>query len=202
MIDTVVFDLFGVIAHHQSEAGKDRLVAVSGVPAAAFWEAYWAHRAPYDSGAVSATSYWTTVAAALGTTFDAARTARLVEADVASWDAVDDAMVAVVRDTAATGLRIGLLSNIPEELAVYYEAHHPWLDVFAVRGFSCRIGHAKPRPEAYRWCCTALDRAPDRVLFIDDRRDNIDAAAAVGLGTHLFTGADAVTERIRGIRTG
>jgi hypothetical protein len=54
--------------------------------------------------------------------------------------------------------RLALLSNIPEELASHYENHHSRLEMFQVRGFSCRIGHAKPDPAAFRWsrvapCC-------------------------------------------------
>jgi hypothetical protein len=34
-METVLFDLFGVIARHQSTAAKDRLTAASRIPAAA-----------------------------------------------------------------------------------------------------------------------------------------------------------------------
>jgi len=100
---------------------------------------------------------------------------------------VDEVMVALVEGLAASGRRIALLSNIPEELATYYEAHHDWLGRFPLRAFSCRIGHAKPEPGAYQWCLNALNTAPDRVLFVDDREENIRAAEAMGIQGHLFT---------------
>ncbi|MFD7033385.1 HAD family hydrolase [Streptomyces sp. NPDC059917] len=187
MSTTVLFDMFGVIARHQSEEGRERLVATAGVPAAPFWDAYWSLRPAYDRGDVAGPGYWRTVAEALATDFDARRTADLIEADVASWSAVDDEMVALVEELAASGRHIALLSNIPEELAAHYEQHHPWLRHFRVRGFSCRIGHAKPEPGAYRWSLNSLDLEPDRVLFVDDRAENIEAARALGLHGHLFT---------------
>ncbi len=39
MTGTVLFDLFGVIAHHQSAEGNHRLARTAGVPAPAFWDA-------------------------------------------------------------------------------------------------------------------------------------------------------------------
>lgn len=47
-METMVFDLFGVIARHQSAVGKDRLAAASGMPAVAFWKAYWTLCPLYD----------------------------------------------------------------------------------------------------------------------------------------------------------
>ncbi|WP_329119766.1 HAD family hydrolase [Streptomyces sp. NBC_01465] len=193
MTGTVLFDLFGVIARQQSEEGKDRLVKTAGVPAPAFWGAYWAYRPRYDSGQLTGATYWEHV---LGTLPDATRTAALIEADIASWSAVDDEMVDLISELAASGRRIALLSNIPEELAVHYEAHHPWLKHFEFRAFSCRIGHAKPDPDAYLWCRKALGEDPARVLFVDDRRENIVAAEATGLRGHLFTGIAPLREAL------
>ncbi|MFE0380839.1 HAD family hydrolase [Streptomyces inhibens] len=187
MTSTVLFDLFGVIARHQSPEGKDRLARTAAVPAVAFWDAYWAQRPPYDRGDVTGSGYWHQVADSLGTHFDDDRIARLIEADIASWSAVDETMVALIEELAASGRRIALLSNIPEELATHYEEHHGWLKRFHLRAFSCRIGHAKPEPDAYRWCQNALRATPDRILFVDDRQDNVRAAEAIGIRGHLFT---------------
>lgn len=194
--DVVLFDMFGVIACHQSQDGKDRLAATAEVPESAFWEAYWGLRRPYDRGDVTGTAYWRRVADALGTRFDEDRIARLVEADLASWSAVDETMVALVEELAGAGRRVALLSNIPEELAARYEERHAWLKHFEVCAFSCRIGHAKPEPGAYRWCLDALDTAPDRVLFVDDREDNIRAAEAAGVHGHLFTSPARLRETL------
>jgi putative hydrolase of the HAD superfamily len=128
------------------------------------------------------------VAGSLGTAFGDRRIADLIAADIDSWSAVDDEMVDVVGELAASGRWLGLLSNIPEELAAYYETHHHrWLAHFRVRAFSCRIGHAKPQPDAYLWCRQALGPAPGGILFVDDRQENVRTAEAVGMRGHLFT---------------
>ncbi|WP_330166848.1 MULTISPECIES: HAD-IA family hydrolase [Streptomyces] len=101
------------------------------------------------------------------------------------------------RRLAAAGRRIALLSNIPERLAVHYEERHAWLKPFQVRAFSCRIGHAKPEPGAYRWCLDALGTEAGRVLFVDDREENVRAAEAGGLRGHLFTIPADLREALR-----
>ncbi|MFF7209504.1 HAD family hydrolase [Streptomyces sp. NPDC008238] len=196
MAGAVLFDLFGVIACPQSAEGRERLVRTAGVPATGFWDAYWGLRSPYDRGKLTGPAYWDGVAAALGTRFDARRTAALVAADVDSWSAVDPSMVALVGELAAQGRRIGLLSNIPEELAVHYETRHTWLRHFRVRALSCRTGRAKPDPDAYHGCRDALGGDPARILFVDDRRENVRAAEAAGMRGHLFTTPARLRERL------
>ncbi|MFI6603380.1 HAD family hydrolase [Nonomuraea sp. NPDC050536] len=192
MTDSILFDLFGVIARNQSPESKDHLCRTAGVTdgsGGGFWDAYWSLRPPYDRGQVTGHEYWDQVGDALGTRFSPARVDALIAADIASWDDVDDAMVALIDKLAASGRRLALLSNIPEDLAAHYEAHHPWMGHFDPRAFSCRIGHAKPSRDAYLWCRDALAVPADRILFVDDRQDNIDAAQSIGLRTHLFTDA-------------
>lgn len=62
---------------------------------------------------------------------------------------------------------------------------------------SHHLGVRKPDPAFYERLCARLDRAPDDVLFVDDREDNVDAATDAGLHGHLFAGADDLRERIR-----
>ncbi|MEU1537138.1 HAD family phosphatase [Actinacidiphila glaucinigra] len=194
MPGTVLFDLFGVIACPQSAEGRERLHRTAGVPATGFWEAYWGLRPPYDRGELTGPAYWNGVAAALGTRFDGRRTEALIAADVDSWSGVDPSMVALVEELASLGCRIGLLSNVPEELAAHYEARLAWLRHFQVCALSCRTGHAKPHPAAYRWCRDALREDPARILFVDDRPENIRPAEAAGMRGHLFTGPARLRE--------
>ncbi|MCX4820651.1 HAD family phosphatase [Streptomyces sp. NBC_01142] len=186
----LLFDLFGVIARHQSAEGKNRIVRTAGIPAPDLWDAYWTLRPPYDRGEVNGPGYWRRVAKTLGNHFDDHRIERLVAADIASWSGVDGTMVDLIEELAAQDRRIALLSNIPEELADHYETHHAWLKRFEVCALSCRIGRAKPDPDAYRWCQRALRVPPDRVLFVDDREENVRAAQATGMNGHVFTDRD------------
>jgi putative hydrolase of the HAD superfamily len=188
----VVFDLFGVIACAQSPAGQAEILAVGGVSpdrAEEFWRAYWELRPSYDRGRLSGPGYWRSVAGAVGTTFTRARIAELIAADCDSWRAVDPRMLDLLDVLARSGLTLGLLSNIPAELADEFLQRHAWLGRFTAVGFSCQIGHIKPEPAAFDWCIRTLGVEPARILFVDDREENVRAARARGMQGHLFTDA-------------
>ncbi|MEU6865634.1 HAD family phosphatase [Streptomyces sp. NPDC046876] len=190
----VLFDMFGVIARLQSPASKAALHRVAGGDRDRFWEAYWTQRVPYDRGDVDGPGYWAAVFAQLGLPLDERLTADLIAADLTSWSEIDEEAVELLGTLADRGVTLGLLSNIPEELAVRYEATQPWLHRFAVRGLSCRIGSAKPEPAAYRWCIRELGLPAEEILFVDDRPDNVEAARELGLEGWVFTTVDALRD--------
>jgi putative hydrolase of the HAD superfamily len=194
-VEAVLFDMFGVIAEDQSEEGRSALVRAAGASAEDFWSAYWHHRHPYDRGDLDGPGYWRAVGERLGTPFDDAKAKELIELDVRSWSLVDEDMVSFVGSLAADGVKLGLLSNIPLENAAYFEEHHARvLDLFGVLGLSCRINRAKPEAAAYQWCLDGLGVPPEKVLFVDDRRPNVEAAMALGLQGHVFTSRAALQE--------
>ena len=54
---------------------------------------------------------------------------------------------------------------------------------------SCFVGLRKPEPAIYRRALDILGLPPERVLFIDDREENVVPAAAAGMKTIRFQGA-------------
>ncbi|MEV6235867.1 HAD-IA family hydrolase [Lentzea sp. NPDC051838] len=170
----VLFDMFGVIARDQSP-----LVMQQMSTSDEFWDSYWEHRPAYDRGDVTADEYW-----------DLVGHPSLVDLDVQSWSRVDYEMVAFLHALNRAEQRIALLSNIPEDHARNFERTYAWLDLFEVRGFSCRIGHAKPEAEAFEWCRERL--GDDDILFVDDKQENVEAAERLGMRGHHFTGIDGL----------
>jgi len=57
---------------------------------------------------------------------------------------------------------------------------------------SCRTGYRKPEPESFRAALLELGTQPAATLFVDDRPDNIDAGAKLGLRAVLFEGSEAL----------
>ncbi|MFD1344505.1 HAD family hydrolase [Litorisediminicola beolgyonensis] len=66
----------------------------------------------------------------------------------------------------------------------------PFLDSFDKRYLSGALGMAKPDAEIYAALEATCGHAPEALLFVDDRQENIDAASARGWQTHLFTGPE------------
>jgi len=48
---------------------------------------------------------------------------------------------------------------------------------------SCYTGFRKPEPDAYRYALTITQHTPAECLVLDDRPENIEAAAGLGIGT-------------------
>jgi putative hydrolase of the HAD superfamily len=95
------------------------------------------------------------------------------------------------------GVRTGILSNIGDAIADGIVARLPWLSGFYTRLWSHSLFMAKPEPVIFLKAAEALNTAPAHILFIDDREDNIAAAAALGFQTILFTNFSAFEREMR-----
>ncbi|MGF1508975.1 MAG: HAD family hydrolase [Myxococcota bacterium] len=92
----------------------------------------------------------------------------------------------MLRELAAAGFRQYALSNYSEWYKLIEEA--TGLSRYIGWDFvSCRTGHRKPQPDAYRVPLKSLAVQPDECVFIDDRQKNIDAARDLGLHAILRT---------------
>lgn len=107
-----------------------------------------------------------------------------------------DRSVDLLRALRRASVPVFALSNFgiqPFDLAVQ---HYPFLEEFDRRYISGHMGVAKPDAEIYARVEESCGIAPDRLLFVDDRQDNIAAAAARGWQTHLFDGAEGWADRL------
>lgn len=191
----VLFDLFGVIALPQVPGALAAMATQSGAGAEEFEAAYWDRRPEYDAGRITAVEYWTRVLgdAGMAVTPELAESLRLD--DIASWSRVDPRMVEFVRDLNRR-TRVGLLSNIPADHADAFLRAQPWLHELPLLALSGRMGCAKPDPAAFHHCVAGFPADPHDILFVDDRAENVDAARAVGLRGHVFSGMEGAAAAI------
>ena len=147
----------------------------------AFHAAYWRTRHDYDRGALNGETYWRAVAVNLGQTLSPDDHLALLEADVTLWTQPNLPMIDWAARLQAAGVRTGILSNLGDAMETGILVRCPWLLHFPHRTFSHRLGTAKPDPAIYAHAADGLGVAPETVLFIDDREDNIAAARAAGM---------------------
>lgn len=86
-------------------------------------------------------------------------------------------------------------SNYPvwiDELARTFDFARRFEAVYA----SCHLGVRKPDPGFYTALLDAIGRRAERCLFVDDRRVNCDAAAAIGMAVHVFDGVTGLRRRL------
>lgn len=97
----------------------------------------------------------------------------------------------ILHELAASGkAMVGCLNNEAREPNEYRFRQFNLRDYFEVALSSCYVGLRKPRPEIYRRALDILGRPPQRVLFIDDRQENVAAAEASGMKAIRFEHAD------------
>ncbi|MFT4717034.1 MAG: 2-haloacid dehalogenase [Paracoccaceae bacterium] len=90
----------------------------------------------------------------------------------------------------AKGIHTAILSNIGRETYQMAAVQYPFLADFDRHFISAKMGSIKPEPEIYDQVERTYNLPPDRLLFTDDRLDNINAARARGWKTHHFTDPD------------
>lgn len=95
--------------------------------------------------------------------------------------------VKILRRLRVKGIACFALSNFGKENFPLSEAQYPFLKEFDRRYISGAMKMAKPDPAIYAAVEADCGLAPQTLLFADDRQDNIEAAAARGWQTHLFT---------------
>ena len=188
----LLLDYGQVISTAQPTADVAALAELAGLGPAEFTRRYWTHRAGYDRGG-TAHAYWTGV---LGEPPDGRRLRQLVELDTRSWLHLDPAVLPVLDGFHQAGIALSLLSNAPRELAAAL-AGHPVFARFRELLFSADLGLVKPDPEIFRTAAARLRTTPDRVVFVDDRPENVRSAAAVGMRAVGYPGQAADLARLR-----
>ena len=92
---------------------------------------------------------------------------------------------------------IGALNNEARETNEFRFAHFGLRRYFKVAFSSCYVGLRKPEPAIYLRALDILGCPPERVLFIDDRQENVAGGLAAGMKAIRFTGADALRAELQ-----
>lgn len=94
------------------------------------------------------------------------------------------------------GIRVFTLTNFGHDNFPLSQVAYPFLRRFEREYVSGRLQLIKPDPAIYAHVEADCGIPPDRLLFTDDRADNIAAAAARGWQTHLFSNPQGWADRL------
>jgi putative hydrolase of the HAD superfamily len=182
----VVLDWGGVVTELPAPDDLARLGAACGISVDPLAAAWLASRLDYDRGALTAAEYWRRVGLTDETRLDA-----VLAADADCWARPNLPLAGWLPRLKKAGFATGLLSNVPREqwlrLASVYER---WLAHCDCLTLSFEVGCAKPDDTIYRHCIDRLGVEAGDVLFVDDRLENVEAAAALGLEAIHYEGID------------
>jgi putative hydrolase of the HAD superfamily len=100
---------------------------------------------------------------------------------------------------AARKCLLGALNNEARETNAYRFREFGLRACFDVAMSSCYMGLRKPEAAMYARALDILGRPPERVLFIDDREENVAGAAAAKMKAIRFGGADALRRELESL---
>ncbi|MXU64917.1 HAD family hydrolase [Oceanomicrobium pacificus] len=100
----------------------------------------------------------------------------------------------LLRSLRARGTPVFALSNFGVESFAYAETVYPELGEFDRRYISGHMKVIKPETRIYEMVEEDSGLSGDALFFIDDRADNIEAAASRGWQTHHFKGPEALAD--------
>jgi FMN phosphatase YigB (HAD superfamily) len=111
----------------------------------------------------------------------------------------NEAMMALVHDLRAAGLRTGMLTNNVREFRPMWWAVADWHSMFDDIVDSHEVGIRKPNPAIYELAMARLGVSAGRTAFLDDLEHNVEAASARGM--HGVLVEDLGSTAIAAVRT-
>ena len=186
--DVILFDVGGVLlTNGWDHRERARVLDSFGLDRAEFEARHPEPNDAWERDVISAQEYME------ATVFYERRTfteQEFLAAVFAQSELLPDGGLGIVKELAASGnWMLGTLNNEAREPNDYRFQKFGLRDYFDVALSSCYVGLRKPEPVIYRRALDILGRPAERVLFIDDRKENAAGAAAAGMKTIRFEGA-------------
>ena len=98
-------------------------------------------------------------------------------------------VITMINELREVGYFVGVATNQESRRAKYLRDSMGFENLFDQCFISSELGHMKPQPEYFNAVATHIDAAPQRIIFIDDQQNYLDAAVACGWRTILFNDA-------------
>jgi putative hydrolase of the HAD superfamily len=193
-IAAVLFDLGEVLASPGDLF--EVLAAASASEGRALTGAYWRFRDDHDRGG-SAGDFWTRVLSAVGSDVSEKAVDELTRLDAEAWTTLRPDATDLLRELSARGVRAGILSNAPAELAAVAR-ESDWAGYVTDWFFSGELRMAKPDRAIFERAAAELGLPASELLFFDDRQINVDGARAAGWTAELWTSGEQTRDVIAG----
>ncbi|MHB0859468.1 MAG: HAD family hydrolase [Anaerolineae bacterium] len=183
-IKAFVFDCGGVLLRNADlsvyERWEQRLGLTSGELAKRLW--YGEPWTLAECGHLTDAQFWAAIGALLG--IEDGDLQALYD-DLWNTYVVDERVLALV-ERARVDHKVAILSNATDGLEDLLTRRYGIADRFHAIVNSARVGIAKPQPGIYEEMLRRLDVTARETVFVDDRAENVAAAAALGMHVAWF----------------
>jgi putative hydrolase of the HAD superfamily len=182
-ITAVAFDFGGVLSQSPS-AALDAYAAELALPAGTFLPFFRtdARMAELETGRISSREFFKYVCIDVQGRHEVRVDIRALAAAAAAGETLDPRMLDLVREVRGQCTTALLTNNVRE---AGWRPTFPF-ELFDVVVDSSEVGVRKPDPAIYQGLLERLDRPAQEVAFIDDFRENLPPAAALGISTIAF----------------
>ena len=185
-IKAVIFDYGEVLCYPPSREEMGRMAAPFGMDPVPFRKLWDRDRLRYDRGDLSPEAYWSGLTKDAGTQLTPEQIGQLRQWDLEMWGHDNPTMVEWLRQMHMSGVKTGLLSNMPHEMVRYVRQKFAWLDQFNHLTFSAEVSLIKPEAAIYEHSLRGVGVAASEALFLDDKEPNVQGARAVGIRAIRF----------------
>jgi len=98
-------------------------------------------------------------------------------------------MLEIIQDLKSKGVGVFGLTNWPAE--TFTEARRRFKTIGNIDNYvvSSSVKLAKPEPAIYQLLLSKYNLTPEECVFIDDRKDNVDAAKSLGMSGIVYPGS-------------
>lgn len=185
-------------------AAKERGISVDAEHARALWDELWeAGKMPEelakgrDLSAAAHREIWTGLFERADSAVPGIATTLYERVmDPRAWIPYPDT-APTLRALHARGIRIGIVSNVPQDLRPIFAAH-VLADLVDAFTHSFEVGVEKPDPAIFQRACEALGTKPEETLMVGDHPVADAGAQRAGLRFHLLP-PDGAANRPRGL---
>ena len=188
MQNVILFDLGGVIINWNDDWLYDEITSQLKQPFEKIKSKYNANLCSLFESKINESEFWDLV---LGS--DNIIDNKIISKTFLKKSSINYDFLNFAKSLKTNGQSIGILSNLTPETSTCIEKN--LLEDFDYHFYSNSIKLSKPNPEIYRYVCEQIDS--QKVLFIDDKQENLDAAKVFGMETLLFTSKEFTNGRIK-----
>ena len=193
--DVILFDVGGVLLTNGWDTGERALAAEHfNLDLAGFEQRHHAVFAAWERGAISVKAYLD------ATVFNEPRSFTHYEFFgfmlEQSKPLADGALGTLEELSASNKCLLGALNNEARETNEYRFKTFGLRNYFNVALSSCYLGLRKPDRKIFQVTLDVLQRDPEEVVFIDDRAENVAAAASLGIHSIRYEGSDKLADEL------
>ncbi|MGH9545825.1 MAG: HAD family hydrolase [Terriglobales bacterium] len=196
-IKAVILDYGEVLCYPPTAEEWARMAAVFDLDPQIFRKLWGRDRLVYDRGDISYEGYWSKLAAEASVNLMPEQLEKVGLWDLEMWGHVNPAMVDWTEQLRLSGIKVGLLSNMPIEMIGYSRRNFAWLKDFDHTTFSADVRLVKPEPAIYEHSLQGVGVEATEALFLDDKEANVLGAREVGMRALRFQSIDQLRNDLK-----